>query len=302
MASNRVMRFEAIARGRHDAAQCARLICLAGSLLCLPALGAAQESAGPLTPPPEHKVHRISTEATPEAPELPPQEIIRRFSQKEDEYLEARLHFWNRKTIRVQEMDPDGKPSGEFTLITEPAATPEGKLIEKIVKQEQTTLRYLRFEPEDVETLARIPAYPLTTNLLVKYDLKYAGKEQVDEIECYIFQVKPKILERQRPLFEGVVWVDDKYLDVVKTYGKWVTELGDVHSPVLPFTMFETYREQVEGKYWLPAYSRSDDFLRLKDETVPIRLIIKWTDYKQVSPVKTPVQGVVPPSTVKKKP
>ena len=243
---------------------------------------AQQTGAGPLTPPPDHNVRRIGTEATPEPPALPPEEIIKRFSQKEDQYLEARTHFWFRKTIRILEMGSDGKPSGEYELVIEPGATPEGKLYDKIVKQSETTMRYLRFEPEDIEALARIPAYPLTTSQLAKYDLKYAGKEQVDEIECYVFQVKPKTVERQRAYFEGVVWVDDKYLDVVKTYGKWVTELGDVHSPTLPFTMFETYRENVEGKYWLPNYSRSDDFLRLKDETVPIRLIIKWTDFKPI--------------------
>lgn len=230
----------------------------------------------------------MSTEATPEPPDLPPEQIIQRFSQKEDRYLEARTHFWARKTIRVQEFGADGRLSGEYELVVEPAATADGKLYNKIVKQSEKTLHYLRFEPEDVEALARIPAYPLTASQLSKYDLKYVGREQVDEIECYLFQVKPKILERQRAYFEGVVWVDDKYLDVVKTYGKWVTELGDVHSPTLPFTIFETYRENVEGKYWLPDYSRSDDFLHLKDTTVPIRLIVKWSDFKQVSPPKTP--------------
>ena len=284
------------------ATHCARLFSLVAFLLCLPVLTTAQESSGPLTPPPEHKVHRIESAPTPEAPDLPLEEIIKRFSQKEDEYLEARIHFWNRKTIRLQEIGPDGKPLGEITLVTEPAATPEGKPFEKIVKQEQTAVRYLRIEPEDIETLGRIPAYPLTTNQLTKYDLKYAGKEQVDEIECYIFQVKPKIVERQRPLFEGIVWVDDKYFDVVKTYGKWVTDLGDVHSPVLPFTMFETYRDQIEGKYWLPTYSRSDDFLRFKDESVPIRIVIKWSDFKQISPVKTPVPGVTSVPAAKHEP
>lgn len=245
-----------------------------------------QSSAGPLTPPPDHKVRRIGTEATPEPPDLPPEQIIKRFSQKEDQYLEARTHFSARKTIRVQEFGPDGQLAGEYEVVTEPAATADGKLYDKVVKRSEMKLSYLSFAREEIESLARVPAYPLTTSQLAKYDLKYAGKEQVDEIECYVFQAKPKLVERQRAYFEGIVWVDDKYLDVVKTYGKWVTDLGDVHSPTLPFTLFETYRENVEGKYWLPNYSRSDGFLHLKDATVPIRVIIKWTDFKQVSAPK----------------
>jgi hypothetical protein len=48
----------------------------------------------------------------------------------------------------------------------------------------------------------------------------------------------------------------------------------------MPFNIFETYRENVDGKLWLPNYMRSDDTLNLKDVNVPVRLVIKWTEYK----------------------
>jgi hypothetical protein len=258
----------------------------------------AQETPqGPLAPPPEHNVRRIPNEAQPETPPaLPAEEIIKHFSQKEDEYLAARVRYGYRKTIRIDEFGPDGKPSGQFSMVTEAMRASDGRVFEKKVEQPQSSLHYLELDPEDLATLMRIPAYPLTTSQLVKYDLKYVGNEQVDEIDCYIFQVKPKTLERARALFEGVVWVDSKYLEVVKTYGKWVTELGDMHSPTLPFSMFETYRENVDGKYWLPNYSRSDGTLHLKELGIPIRIIIKWTDFK-------PFPGAAPaPPTAPAKP
>jgi hypothetical protein len=262
------------------------------ALVLAPALTArAQDSRpGPLTPPPgeEHNVRRLSTNPVPGAPPaLPPEEIIKRFAQKEDEYIEASGHFLFHKTIRLQEIGEDGKPAGQAEITVEPAVTPEGKLYYRIVGQPRFTLKDLRISPEDLETLARVQAYPLTTGQLAKYDLKYVGKEQVDEISCYLFQVRPKIVERARAYFDGIVWVDEKFLEVVKTYGKWVTDLGDVHSPTLPFTLFETYRENVEGKYWLPNYSRSDDVLHLKAGDIPIRLIVKWTDFRRISPPKS---------------
>src|SRR6266851_1920332 len=131
------------------------------------------------------------------------------------------------------------------------------------------------------------PSLPLTSSQLVKYDLKYIGQEQVDEIDCYIFKVKPKALDRTHAYLDGLVWVDTKYLEVVKTYGRWVNELGDVRSATLPFTLFETYRENVDGKYWFPNYERSDDTLHLKEVSVPVRLVIKWTDFK-VLPAMAP--------------
>jgi hypothetical protein len=260
-------------------------LCAVVGLLCATAmpLGAQEGRPGPITPPPEHNVRRMGTEVKPDAPPVPPEQIIQRFSQKEDEFLIVRARYGYRKTIRVQEFDNQGKVSGEFQVMTEPFIGSDGKPYEKIFEGQPSTLHLLHLEPEDLESLGRIPAFPLTTNQLTKYALTYAGKEQVDEVNCYLFRVKPKVVERTRAYFEGLVWVDDKDLEVVKTYGKWVTELGDVHSPTLPFTLFDTYRENVEGKYWFPAYSRADDAIRLKDGEVRIRLTIRWTDYKPLA-------------------
>jgi len=262
-------------------------------------VSAPEAQQGPLTPPPEHEVKRIGTEPVPEAPpSLPPEEIIRRFSQKEDEYLLARLRYNYRKTIRLEEFGRDGKPSGQLLLVTEPRLTSDGKVYEKTIERPQSTLQYLELGPEDYQNLARMPAYPLTTSQLAKYDLKYLGKELVDEIDCYIFQVKPKGVERAHAYFDGIVWVDAKYLEVVKTYGSWANDLGPVRSPTMPFALFETYRENVDGKYWFPSYIRSDDTLHLQDREVPVRLVIKWTDFKPLTAAATasaPPQPAAPP-------
>ncbi len=279
---------------------------LAAVWLCAAGAAIGQDARpGPLTPPPpeDHNVRRVGTTPAAEAPPgIAPEEIIKKFAQKEEEYLEARTHFWYRKTARLQEFGDDGKPAGQMEVTTEPAATKDGKLYDKIVNQAESTLKMIKLDPEDLESLARIPAYPVTAGQLAKYDVKYAGTEQVDEINCYLFQVRPKTVERARAYFEGVVWVDQKFLEVVKTYGKWVTDLGDVHSPTLPFTLFETYRENVEGKYWLPNYSRSDDTLHFKSGDVPVRLIVKWTGFKRISPPRSGAAPAVAPPVPAAKP
>jgi hypothetical protein len=244
---------------------------------------AAQQ--GPIVPPPEHRVTRLGNESEPEAPPaLPEGEVTKRFSLKEDEYLLSRTRYTYRKTIRIQEFGADGQPAGEYVVVTQPGRDAEGKLFEKVVEKPSSTLQHFFLRSEDLEGLQRVPAFPLTSSQLAKYDLKYLGKEQVDEIDCYIFQAKPRMVERVKAYFDGVVWVDAKYLEVVKTYGKWVTDQGEVHTMAdLPFSLFETYREYVDGKYWFPSYSRSDATLNLKGgEEIPVRLVIKWTDFKPV--------------------
>src|SRR5690349_17406798 len=156
-------------------------IILLAALAAGAASGRAQESSqAPLTPPPEHDVRRLSTEPEPPAPpSLPPEEIIRRFSQKEDQYLAVRPTYGYRKTIRIDEFDRDGKQIGQYLMVSEVTRAANGQVINKVVQKPQSTLRALTLEAEDVKELDRIPAFPLSTSQLAKYDLKYLGTEQV---------------------------------------------------------------------------------------------------------------------------
>jgi hypothetical protein len=265
------------------------------------ALDAQEQAPGPLAPPPEHKVTRIEGAPPPEAPpSLPPAEIVKRFAQKEDLYQSARAQYSYHKNIRIQEFGADGQPSGEFQVTYEAVRGSDGQLYERALAAPSSTMQYLQFEPDDIQQLFHMPAFPLTTAQLYKYVVTYLSTEAVDEVDCYIFQVRPKTLDRQHPLFDGIVWVDQKYLEVVKTYGKWVTDLGSVHPATLPFNIFETYREDVDGKYWLPNYSRSDDHIKLQDRTIPVRVTIKWSDFKPFSsspPVALPAANPSPASS-----
>ena len=261
-----------------------RAACLAAVLWMGGSLVGAQESQAPMAPPPEHDVKRLGNTPEPaEPPSLPPEEIIKKFAAKEDEYVAVRPKYGARKTIRVDEFDRQGRLSGQFLMVSETIRTPDGRIVNKVIEHPQSTLHVFALEPEDVKELERIPQFPLNSGQLAKYDLKYIGQEQIDEIDTYIFQVKPKALDRTHVYLDGIVWVDTKYLEVVKTYGRWVNELGDVKLAAMPFTTFETYRENVDGKYWFPNYERADETLHLKDGDFPVRLVIKWSDFKPLS-------------------
>ena len=264
------------------------LIALAGFLLLFAFPANGQENApGPLAPPPDHDVKRVVGVPQPEAPpSLPPAEVIKAFTEKDQLYFSTRPHYSYRKTMRIQELGPDGRPTGEYIATYDAARAGDGKLYEKAVSAPETSLEYLQFEPDDVQLLTRIPAFPITPSLLPKYNVQYLNTEKVDEVDCYIFQVSPKTLDRQHPLFDGVIWVDQKYLEVVKTYGRWITDLGEMHPPSLPFTIFETYRENVDGKYWFPNYSRAEGVYKTKNRDVPIRVTIKWTNFKPFPPMQ----------------
>jgi hypothetical protein len=275
-----------------------RVLLTSAALLIVQAvtLHAQENAPGPLAPPPEHHVTRIEGVEAAAPPSLPPEQIIQAFAKKEELYFSTRPQFAYRKTIRIQEFGPDGQPSGEYIATYDAVRSGDGKLYEKAITAPQTSLQYLSFEPEDAQALTHIPAFPVTVDQLSKYNVKYLNTEKVDEVDCYIFQVSPKTLERQHALFDGVVWVDQKYLEVVKTYGRWINDLGEVHPPSLPFTIFETYRENVEGKYWFPDYSRSDGMYKMKDRDIPVRVTIKWTNFKPFPATQVNQDSPPPPA------
>ncbi|HEY2822176.1 MAG TPA: hypothetical protein VGJ06_14120 [Candidatus Acidoferrum sp.] len=263
----------------------------AGAVVLLAAMSlsagvARGQEQRPMTPPPEHDVKRLGN--TPEAvepPSLPPDEIIRKFVAKEDQFAEVRPTFVAKKTIRIDEYDRTGNIVGQFLQVSEATRMPDGRVANKVIEHPQSTLHAIAIEPADVKELERIPQFPLNSSQLAKYDLKYIGQEKVDEIDTYIFKVTPKSVDRAHAYLDGIIWVDTKYLEVVKTYGKWVNELGDVKFAQMPFVTFETYRENVDGKYWFPSYTRADETLHLKDGDFSVRLVIKWADFKPAAAV-----------------
>jgi hypothetical protein len=74
--------------------------------------------------------------------------------------------------------------------------------------------------------------------------------------------------------------VDDLDFQIVKTYGKSVPDIRKRSEENL-FPRFTTWREQIDGKYWFPTYTRADDTLHFSNNDVRIRMIVKYTDYKR---------------------
>ena len=238
------------------------------------------QGAGPMEPAESTKFPAPPPAAKPDPPTLPPDEIIRRFAAKEDEMVRAIKGYTFQKDVRVQEIGPANKPAGQIDIVTQLRITPDGRMFEKPVSRQPSTLHYLDLQRGDSEILVPAPMFPLTTAMLPKYEITYGGKQPLDELTAYYFTIKPRALERARAYFSGVVWVDVQDLVIVKTIGKWVKETGDVTAADAPFTVFETYRQQVGKNLWFPSYSRSDETLESGDVHVPVRIIVKYSDFK----------------------
>jgi len=211
-----------------------------------------------------------------------PQEIIQKFAAKEAEFAQARNNYTYRQSVKLEELDPSGNPTGgKWEEVDDIIFTPEGKRMEKVVYAPVISLRNILLTPEDVQDLRNVQPFVLTTSEIPDYDVNYLGREKVDEIGCYNFAVKPKKITPGKRYFEGQIWVDDRDLQIVKTYGKGVGELKRGSSKNQAFPKFETYRENIDGKYWFPTYTHAEDTLHFKDMNQRIRMTVKYQDYKR---------------------
>jgi hypothetical protein len=251
----------------------------------------AQSSKGPIAPPPKYEATRVSNEPHPAAPPIPEEEIVKKFAANEDVMKKAYDAYTFSQTIRVEEMTD---PGGKFTATGEVSFKPDGQRYMRVTKPPESDLKITNFSLEDVRTIASLPLFVLTTEEIGNYTFKYAGQDKLDDLNTYVFQVTPKQISRSRRFFQGVVWIDDHDYAIVKSFGKFVSEIPGSGSK-LPFSMFETYRENFQNKYWLPTYTRSDDSIPGPNNSeLPLRLVIHSSNFKLTAPEAAPA---TPPPT-----
>ena len=209
------------------------------------------------------------------------QRIIREFAAKEKVFRAARNNYTYHQINKVQELGPDNEVVGTYEQEWDILYDDSGKRIERVTYAPTATLKGLIVTQEDIENFRNIQPFVLTTDDLPEYDIKYLGHVKVDQIVAYVFSLRPKEIQKNRLYFQGVVWVDDRDLQIVKSEGKTVPELKGKKGQNL-FPRFTTWREQIDGKFWFPTYTMADDTLYFPNgPPVHMKEIVRYNDYKQ---------------------
>ena len=215
-----------------------------------------------------------------ESPSVPVDQIIQHFAEREAEFKRERDNYTYTQTFVVQTIDAGGQPDGEYRMTSDIVFSPTGKRYDKVTYAPPSTLQRVSLSEQDFADLQNVQPFVLTTNELPKYDITYVGRQRVDELSTYVFEVKPKKIEKNQRYFQGRIWVDDKDLEIVKTYGKAVPDIQKRNEENF-FPRFETYRENIEGHYWFPTYTHADDVLHFSSGDIRIRMTVRYKDYKR---------------------
>jgi hypothetical protein len=201
-------------------------------------------------------------------------------------FKDARNHYAYTQDVTVQTLDGD-TVSGEFRETTDVLYDDQGKRVEKVTYAPQNTLKGISITKEDYDDFRNRLPFVLTTQDLGQYNISYVGQQHVDELDTYVFDVAPKKVDKDGGprFFDGRIWVDNRDFQIVKTCGKNVPDIHKKDSENLT-PKFVTYREQIDGQYWFPTYTRADDDLQFKNGPIRIREIVRYTNYKRFG-VKT---------------
>ena len=222
------------------------------------------------------------------APAIAPEEIIRQFAAHESEFQRALGHYTYRRAARVQTIDDDNKVDGEYYQVDGVLLDSTGKRIEKVVYAPQSTLQRVQISPSDLQEIQRGDLFVLTAEAISQYNVKYVGRQKVDELDCYVFDVSPKVIDKKQRYLLGRIWVDSTGLQIVVTNGRMVPNdtrkhSKDLHPPLM------TWRQQVDSHNWFPVYIKGEGVLHFSGgsghmaQNVHIRNTIKYTDYKKIS-------------------
>jgi TonB family protein len=228
---------------------------------------------------PSHRAfaQTVSTSAGQPAP-VDVNKIIAAFTAKETEFRRAlNLYAFKRDAV-IQVIGMGGQIAGEYHRVSNFTFDDNGNRFEKIVFFPMPT--FAGVTPEDIEDLSGVNPFALEASKINRYNFTYVGKERIDELDLYIFDVAPKVIpdpKTKERLFVGRIWVDDRDLQIVKSYGKGVPE-----TKINKFPKVETYREQIDGRYWFPTYSYADEELVFDNgDVMHLRMRVKYTEFKQ---------------------
>lgn len=203
--------------------------------------------------------------------------IVKKFTRNERLFREALNVYAFKRDASISTIGMGGEITGTYKRDSYLTFDSEGRRIEKILFAPISTLTELIITQSDIENLGGLDPFAIEPKKIDLYNFTYLGKEKIDELNLFVFDVAPKVMpksEKEGRLFQGRIWVDDRDFLIVKSKGKAVPEWKE------RFPTIETWRENIDGKYWFPAYSSSDDELVFKQgNVVKVKVRVKYYDY-----------------------
>lgn len=211
--------------------------------------------------------------------------IVKKFTDNETIFRQALNSYAFDRSATIQTVGMGGQITGVYRRDSSLTFKETGERVEKISYNPVSTLTEITVSAEDIDNLGGVNPFAIEPQYISNYSFAYLGKEKIDELDLYVFDVSPKTLpnpkKSSQKYFSGRIWVDDRDLMIVKSKGKALPEGEDIRGQEQRFPILETWRENIDGKYWFPAYSSANDELVFDSgQSVRLKVVVKYTKYR----------------------
>jgi hypothetical protein len=241
-----------------------------------------------------------------EPPPLSARSILAAVVEAESRVREALTQHTFKRDVTLETVGPNGEVTGKYIRNSQFLFDDKGNRIERVLYHPASTLKKLKITKEDIQDLAGAQLLGIDITEKEKYQLSFAGTEQVGSREAYALDVTPvqqpdpqRMRER---FFVGRVWADSHSFQIVKVRG--IVEPGGKQR----FPVFQTLREPSGGDLNFPISTYADDILRFPQFDVHYRIRVRYYDYKRFAgrvtiteidepPAVSPSSGAIPAGT-----
>jgi hypothetical protein len=210
----------------------------------------------------------------------PPPNLARLIAHRETETEKERNEYTYRQTVTIEELENSGAVRGHYREVRDIIFSPEHERTEQMVGSPTSALKNLVLTPEDFADIRNIQPLVLTEETLWNYETKFKGEEEMDGVDCWVLQVRPRQMLSGIRYFDGMMWVDKKEYNIVRMEGQAVPQIRTTKQENL-FPRFSTIRKPLDGKHWFPVYTYADDVLQFRNGPVRERLRIAYSEYKR---------------------
>jgi hypothetical protein len=209
-----------------------------------------------------------------------PADLAPRVAHVETETQRARDHYTYRQSVTVEELSDRGAMVGEYREVRDIIFSPAEERTEEMIGKPMFALKNLRLTDEDFADIRNIQPFVLVEDLLPIYETKFRGEEKMEDVDCYVLQVRPRQILAGQRLFDGLLWVKQDDFAIVRSEGQAVPQVRSLKQENL-FPRFTTVRRPIDGKHWFPVYTHADDTLDFRAGPQRIRLMIRYSQYKK---------------------
>ncbi len=201
-------------------------------------------------------------------------------AKTESETRAARDDYTYRQTVVLEEFGDRGDRGGAYREVRDVVFSPQHERTEQMLEAPSNTLKRLRLTPEDFDDIRSIQPFVMTEEQLWNYETKFRGDENMDGVDCWVLQVRPRQILSGMRLFDGILWISKKDFAIVRMEGQAVPQLYGTKSENL-FPRFTTIRQAIDGKHRFPVHTFADDTLPFRNGPIRVRLTIRYSNYKR---------------------